>query len=122
MSVIAPLTRHRISGHVIVCEGGARDECHVYPDCDCEFWDVEPGADKHRHPSVPHVTCWAVEWTNATGLDDSSADELLESQIHDGLVELTWEGEYVLWRYFAPSATTDNAPIETALQERQDGA
>lgn len=106
MSTIAPLTVHRIgeSARVIICEGGANAECHVYPDCDCEYWDHEEGTDKHRHPSVPHATCWAIEWTNATDLSDSSDDELFGDQIVPGRVELTWEGDYVLWRY-APETT-----------------
>lgn len=110
MTVIAPLTRHRVSGNVIVCEGGARAECHVYPDCECDFWDFEEGADKHRHPDVPHAECWAIQWTNASSLDDTSEAELPESEIHDGPVELVWEGDYMLWRYLPESADSEVTP------------
>lgn len=96
------LVRHRLERGIFICEGGARSECHVYPDCECERWYHDEETDKHPHPSVPHATCWMLDWLNNsdprdTMLEDGGIDfgELL-----DGEVLVEWNGEdAVLWHY-----------------------
>lgn len=86
------------------CDGDQASECHNYPACDCESWEMDTPDDEpthHRHPEVPQAECWITPWLNNTPVEDTYSELTLHVPQHDGLIEWEWEGEGVLWTYAA---------------------
>jgi hypothetical protein len=106
MTTDHPATTHRIKDGQAVCDGDATTACHYFPDCECEYWSFD---HDEEHQPAEHPYCWVTPWINSSDLEDSFDGETLpgldgpcdERPWPDGLIEWTWEGEYVLWHYAA---------------------
>lgn len=50
------------------CTAPPDADCRTYPDCDCEYFTVDPqrpGFDSEGHPYAPGRTCWVQDWFDA---------------------------------------------------------
>lgn len=96
-----PDAPHRISNGRFVCDGDEKSRCHRYPSCDHEEWPC--GCEY-----VEHATCWIAPWITAGDLADSyvgsQVTALSDDEFPDGVLEWTWEGEYLTWTYADESA------------------
>lgn len=96
---------HRIQDGRAVCLGDPTSKCHTYPDCECDFWDVDEITGKHHHPDVSNEECWVLPWINDVGLEDSAWDEAMDRrdpetlEFADGEIAYEWEGDYATWHY-----------------------
>ncbi|MFF9565750.1 hypothetical protein ACF1AJ_20545 [Leifsonia sp. NPDC014704] len=96
---------HRLQDGVAVCLGGPFSACHVYPDCECEYWSVDEDTGRHEHPVQANSECWVLPWINSTDLSDSATDDAETRRDPetgawpDGRISYEWEGEYVIWSY-----------------------
>lgn len=108
---------HFIRDGRFVCVAEATADCHNYPACECDQWDMElhghlPGSTPEPgHENVPHDECWIVPWVEASSLADSyeDGDGYSDDQFPDGPVTTSWECDYVLWSY-----ADDTQPMEAA--------
>ena len=88
---------HRLTeSGTFTCDGGPESECHQYPSCDCDYWDLD---GSHEHPIEGHEECWMLPWVNATSPTDTSANELPLDECTPGIVSLDWDGDFVLWSH-----------------------
>jgi histidine triad (HIT) family protein len=111
----APITRpvHTVTitgddGHPHIeftCHGGPDAPCHLYPDCDCVYWQHGEG-HTHEHASTPHDECWMASWfDNADhGAVDPMPDMLGEpgTDIHvgdSGPITTEYMYDFILWRF-----------------------
>jgi len=81
------------------CRGDDTAKCHNYPDCDCGTW-----SDDHQHPAVPRDRCWMQDWFDnlAVSYDDEydhNDDGYGPTVSGSGLVQTTFEQDYILWSW-----------------------
>lgn len=94
------------------CDGDETSPCHIYPDCECQYWDLNGPDGTHVHPDVPHARCWRLDWLDATPFDayyDGGTGTGDVPPRIDGLIETEWEGDCLLWCY------ADSDAVEAAF-------
>lgn len=90
------------------CTAGPTDDCHMYPDCECEAWEwADPitHVDTAGHERNPHAQCWAQDWFDNGGHQydgpdrDPSTNYYLPVVPRTGPVTIAFNGDYVEWNW-----------------------
>ena len=102
-----------------VCTAPPTAPCRNYPSCECESWGEEHGDPKRGiapepgHEDVPQDECWIDPWLNNLDLIDFAEyhdPHLASDELRDGPVEVSWEGDYLTWRYAEQNVTVEHLP------------
>lgn len=86
------------------CHGDNTAPCHLYPACDCEFWDSDH-EEEYGHPDIPHDECWMQGWFNEDNADPNS-ETLIDCDYMPGMsgpVKAWFQEEYVAWEFIIPT-------------------
>lgn len=85
------------------CRGDSSSDCHIYPACDCEYWDDDHAKE---HPRVPHDECWLQGWfdNDATSYEGDDFNDMDDCGVpcgvsRSGPIKTSFEVDYVGWEF-----------------------